>query len=256
MKDLGGASIYVGKDPNQDRLIVSLRINGKIKSAVLDSVRGVPPSVSRAVPAENIAHCRIDVDENGQMQLHNLKEQNVTFVNNVAVLTKKIFPNSVVELGRDNFQMPLDKVLDVSRKIMNEIVPPKPVSIVHLKAVWEEREAELDRIALKQQKRNKQQRIPIMIGAASGVIVPVLATTFSAKTLYFTLPIAVIVLLCHIRVFFDKDTSNEEKKAADQKLFENYVCPKCKRFLRNQHYRELSQNTKCPYCGIGWSVKE
>ena len=88
---------------------------------------GRPGSVPRSVSRQ---HCRLSVDAKLCMTIANVKPENVTHVDGVAVMQKRITVDSVVTLGRDGYRLPLRAVLD--------LVPglPRRYSVAHLRPVW------------------------------------------------------------------------------------------------------------------------
>ena len=118
-----------------------------------------------------------------------------------------------------------------------------PASIAPLEAVWNEYERRKEAIAKKQLDRGRKRLLPMIIGAVSGILAPILGT-LGTGTLFITVPIAVVSLLIYIRMFSEKDTSIEDNKAAQDYLIDNYICPKCGHFLGNTPYKVLRQNKK------------
>ena len=90
IENLKGKTILVGKEPGNGRLFVSVKINGQPKTAAIGEMNSVPNSVSRCKPAENTAHCKIEVDATGNLIVTNLKPQNVTYVNGAEIVSKKV----------------------------------------------------------------------------------------------------------------------------------------------------------------------
>ena len=112
-----------------------------------------------------------------------------------------------------------------------------------------------EEITLRVQDRSKKRMLPIVIGSASGLIAPVFALVSGTSTLFVTIPIAIISLSIYLKLLIEKDTSIEDRKSAQDKLIDNYVCPHddCRHFLGSQPYKVIRQNKKCPYCGKPWT---
>ena len=113
---LKGKIIFVGREPEQGRLLIAIK--GIPKVATLAQIGTVPNSVGRYKPEENIAHSQIKVDQVGAMTLTNLKAQNVIYVNGAEIQSKRIDTASSITLGKDRFGINVTKVLNTARKIM------------------------------------------------------------------------------------------------------------------------------------------
>lgn len=255
MDRLKNKVIFVGKEPDYGRLLVAMEVNGQTKVAVIGEKGNVPNSVSRCKPTEGVAHCKISIDKEGIMTLVNLKPQNVTYVNGSEIISKKITADSEVELGKDKYLIPIDKIIETAKKMVGTVAP-KAKTIRHLEKVWREYETRNEEITRRLQNKQRKRMLPIVIGSASGLISPVCAW-FSGNTLYVTIPIALISLLIYVKLLVEKDTSVEDRKVAQDKLIDNYVCPHedCNHFLGVQPYKVIRQNRKCPYCGKPWTEK-
>lgn len=252
MDKLKGKTILIGKEPGQSRLLVS--VMGK--TAAIGQPNSVPGCVSRCKVGEGVGHAKIAVDQNGNMVLTNMKTQNVTYVNGSEIVSKKITTSNTVELGKDRFHINLPLVIDVAKKIAGSIPPPpeskKKYDITHLKRVWDSHEREMERIVEKQQNVGKRRMLPIMIGSLSGVASPILASLVAVNTLYITVPVAAISFCLYFINYRKKDTSYEEKKYANERFTDEYVCPnpECNKFLGNISYKLLKKqhSMHCPYC--------
>lgn len=263
MDRLKGKTILVGKEPGQGRLCVSVLVNGQPKMALIGQAGSVPNSVSRCKPAVGMAHCKIEIDQLGNMTLTNLKPQNVTFVDGMEIVSKRITVSNAVALGKDKYSIDLNIILNTVLKMfglkdlptgsksgesLQSSIPE--YSIRHLKDIWADYEETLEAIQRRQQKIGKRRMLPIMIGSASGLAAPLFAT-IAIPTLYITVPIAAISFLIYMKNYGEKDTTIEDRKRANDRFIDNYICPnpKCHHFMGNQPYKILRQNKKCPYCG-------
>ncbi len=259
LDDLNGKAILIGKEPGQGRLCISVVVNGKPLAAVMGTPGCVPSCVSRCKPSEGMAHCKIEVDPSGKMTLVNLKPQNVTYVNDVEIESKRINPYSSITLGRDKYAIDLDAVLRTAVKLADSVPqPPKEYSIKHLEKIWDEYELALDKIQRYQQNKARRRLVPIMVGFASTILAPIFATTLTLSSLYVTLPIAAISFILYIKLYMEKDSSFEDKKKATNQFQDNYVCPnpQCRHFMGYQPYKILKQNKKCLYCGCLFSHEQ
>ena len=243
MDRLKGKTILLGKEPDQGRLLMAI-VGGK--TAAIGSPNSVSGSVSRCKVAEGVAHAKIDIDKNGNMILTNMKPQNVTYVNGSEIVSKRIDNNSTVELGKDRFSVSVRIILETAKKIIEQ----QTFDISHLRVVWERYEQEIDRITLQQQEMGKNRMLPIMIGSLSGAASPLLAACVAVNTLYLTVPVAALGL--YLKYYRKKDTSYEDRKAATDRLTEEYICPNpdCSKFLGNLTYKLMKKqySMHCPYC--------
>lgn len=258
MDRLKGKTILLGKEPGQGRLLLAI-VGGK--TAVIGSPNSVPNSVSRCRVAEGVAHAKINVDQNGNIILTNMKPQNVTFVNGSEIVSKRILLNNIVELGKDRFKINLPVIIETAKKILGSVTPPPPppvFNIKHLKKVWEDYEYEMDRIAQQQQEIGKKRMLPIMVSSASTVLSG-LGALISLSSLWVTLPVTGVVSILYFRNYSSKDTSYEDRKKANNEFQINYVCPNpaCGKFhgainydlLKNQYRSPKDQKMYCPRCG-------
>lgn len=249
MERLKEQTILIGRDPNTSKLLISMNVNGQVKNVTLGN-GVIPNSVSRCLPAQNSAHCKITVNQNGDMILTNLKEQNITKVNGSEILSKRITNTNNISLGREDYSFTVDAILEAAKKL----VPPPPVmpkSIKHLEKVYEDYEKTLDMIHHAQEKKGKMSRLPIIISSTGGVVSALMAFVYPMG-MAVTLPIAIIGLCMHLKNFTHKDTSYEDRKKAQDKLIDEYICPHCQHYLGSQPYKVLKQNKKCPHCKGEW----
>jgi len=257
---LKGKTIFIGKEPSNGRLCVSLSVNGQHKSAVIGEMHSVPNSVSRCKPGENAAHCKITVDNDGNMVVTNMKSQNVTYVNGTEIVSKKINSNSHIELGKDHYVINLSTVLRAASKIvgvtattsrmLHSAVPVttgQEYSIRHLKRVWEEYNCNMKEIKIRQRNYGLLSSIPMAFSMLGGLIAGI-APDIRNFALVFTGIALFIMLIGFYKRFTDKSIDEAEELTED--FQRNYVCPnpKCHHFMGNQPYNILRQNKSCPYC--------
>ena len=236
--------IYVGKDPEKMVISAAVELQGKFKTVVLPELGNVPASVSRLMPAAGKSHCRIEVQPDGSMLIENMNPANATYVNGNEIVKKRVAGDAKVELGVDRFPLDLNAVLSSVSSVL-------PASIAPLEAVWNEYERRKEAIAKKQLDRGRKRLLPMIIGAVSGILAPILGT-FGTGTLFITVPIAVVSLLIYIRMFSGKDTSIEDNKAAQDDLIDKYIGPGGGHFRGTSPCGVVRQNKKCSYCGKEW----
>ena len=77
-------------------------------------------------------HCLLTVD-NDHYTIKNLKPQNVTFVNGMAIAQKSVKESDVITLGPEKYRIDLAAILKAVRQLA-----PKTADIRPLQALWEE----------------------------------------------------------------------------------------------------------------------
>ena len=255
VQQLAGYTILFGREPGlQSRLLVCMQVDGQMKTAVMGTQGCVPQSVSRCVVESGSAHASLSVSPTGQLQLTNLKPKNTTRVNGVEVSVKSVDLGDKLSLGKDNFSVDVQAIVKVAAKLLpQKVVKPSPVSIAHLKEVWEEYETTISDIQKKRMNVAKQRTLPMVLTFASAALAGLFRNVDEIKTVGVI--VAVICAFLWIKTYFYKDTTYEESKAADDKLIDKYICPnpQCKHYLGKQPYKVLRQNKKCGYCGTPWT---
>ena len=233
--NLKGKTILVGKEPGNGRLFVSVKINGQPKTAAIGEMNSVPNSVSRCKPTENTAHCKIEVDNSGNLTVTNLKPQNVTYVNGAEIVSKKVKQNGMVELGKDRYSISVNTIIETASKIVGAVCPPPPTPPEEIGLL---------------------SSIPMAFSMLGGLIAGV-----APEIREYALILTGIALLIMIIGFYKKftDKSIEEIEEITEEFQKKYICPNkkkpCNHFLGNVPYNILRQNTKCPYCGCGFNEK-
>lgn len=244
MKNLKNKSILIGRDPEKPRLIAAIEVGGKMKMMAIDSSVVIPNSISRCVAGERKAHCKIDIDANGAMTIVNLKDANVTYVDNVPVISKHITVDSKVALGKDCYAIDINSIITTVKSVLGVDIRP-------LKQVWDDYQAELDRIAKEQADRAKRRMLPMLIGLGSGALAPILKG-LGEVTFYGTIVVSIVAFGVMLKAYLEKDTSMEDRKKAAQKLKQNYLCPACKKYLEGREYSLLVDDGKCRKCGAAF----
>lgn len=255
METLKGKSILIGREPSKGRLLVFLEGVGKM--GAIGSEGSVPESVSRCKANEKVGHARLSIDANGNLSIENLKAANVTYVNGKEIVKKKVQLTDAIEMGKDHYNVSLPVVIDLARKLTGVTPPPPPpppaqkFNIRHLERVWDEYEEEQEAIVKKQQEANRKRMLPIMVGSISGIASPLLMTV-AGSALFVTVPVAIVSFGLYFTNYRKKDTSYQDRKAAQEKFVDNYVCPnpECNKFLGNLSYKLVKKQygMHCPYC--------
>lgn len=121
MQRLRGKTILIGKNPQQNNLLIAVK--GLPKTGMVGAPQSVPNSVSRCIPFDGVGHASIDIDHNGSMTISNLKRLNVTYVNGSQIESKRIDGSSTIELGRDRYPVNTAMVLEAAKKIVSLQAP-------------------------------------------------------------------------------------------------------------------------------------
>ena len=208
---------------------------------------GAPNSVPRSVSRR---HCRIEVLPNGTYTIENLKMENDTFVNGSPIFKKTVTTSDTIELGGERYKLSWE----VIQKIITSAIPapPKTADIRPLRYVWERYESDTNAIASSMAKKNAIRGVTgaiSMLGMILGFVLP--DEDGSANFIRFSLvgvAIFVMVLMAVISLI-DAKKAPEKRKALQQRLRNEYVCPNCKKFFMNMDYDLLHrQYDNCPYC--------
>ena len=246
MDKLKGKTIYIGKEQEHGRLIVA--VQGYNEIAQLGSPGSVPKSVSRCMPSEGVAHAKISVDPNGDMTLVNMKQQNVTYVNGAEIVSKRITPANVVELGKDRYSISIPTIIEVARKIVSVVPPPglKKYNISHLEHVWEELQTK------KKEAQAKQKRINLVRSGCGIFTMCAMPCIFMFGPVGYVLTGIGILGNIYSFVGLKNDNTSEVFEQMTEEFQEKYSCPnpECNKFLGNISYKFLKKqySMHCPYC--------
>lgn len=258
MQRLKNKSIYIGReDSAASRLIAVVDVDGQLKK--VEIAAHVPTSVSRLIPEQRTAHCKLFVDDDLNLILTNLKENNTTQVQNAAVGQKVIRhgygPLLPVSLGKDNVPLPVDRIIE---KIADQF-GPREISVAPLYHVWEQYDRSVSAI------RNRQKRLGVFAGLGS--LLSFASMILGGRTFLMTgefnlddLTTANIVGLVLVGVFVcltvltlylrATDRSAEKLKQLERDFRLNWRCPNCRRPITVSSdfflLRELGH--QCPGC--------
>lgn len=218
----------IGRDPQTSQLKVAFGQQSKR----LGKPGDVPMTVSRQ-------HCLLTVD-NDHYTIKNLKPQNVTFVNDVAIAQKNVKESDTVTLGAGKYRIDLASILKVVRQLA-----PKTADIRPLKVIWEEHDQHsLDQVIA-------ERKFNALRGATGLItmIAIILALTVGRNVWYILLYCVAIFASFFFTIKAYRDSTNVPKKRKEQeKEFRSkYVCPNCGHHF-TMPYDELSQYDVCPYC--------
>lgn len=218
----------IGRDPQTSQLKVAC---GQ-QSIWLGNPGDVPMTVSRQ-------HCLLTVD-NGHCTIKNLKPQNVTFVNDMAIAQKSVKESDTVTLGSEKYRIDLASILKAIQQLA-----PKTADIRPLQAVWEEYDQHsLDQVIA-------ERRFNALRGATSLITMTaiILALTVGRNIWYIMLYCLAILVsfLFTIKAYKDSTNVPKKRKEQDMEFRSKYVCPNCGHHF-TMPYDELSQYEACPYC--------
>lgn len=251
---LFGKTILIGREPVNNRLLISLNVNGKNYFAPIGQPGSVSGGVSRCIPNENKAHCRLQIDANGVMTLENAKPENVTFIDGTQIMKKRVGENCTVEMGQYKYRVSMAEIINTAtliadKTIKKEVVVPE-FDIRPLKAVYDDYHEKQLALKIRQRNLNLKRSIAPIFTIGSGVFsrLPNLGNELSdIATLLF-----VIGLVATIWSFYNgyKDKSIEEGERITEEFQRKYICPnpECRHFLGMRPYHLLQQDNNCMYC--------
>lgn len=217
--------IEIGRDQTTSKLRIT--VDGKSE---LTGKANVPQSVG-------IRHCLIETEDD-VIKLTNIDINNNTYVNGRAIEKKTISQTDKIELGSDHYLLVW--------KYLENLIPPI-ADIKPLKKIWENYEEQSISLQIKERQFNTLRSVTGLITMAA--ITLSIASGGRSRWLIFLYVTAIVVsLLFFIKAYYDAAKLPQRRKELNKVFQHNYVCPKCRRFLGNQSYDILLQNTNCPYC--------
>lgn len=217
--------IIIGRDFATSKM--QLTVDGE---AVLSDKADVPSSVSKE-------HCRIEVGDDA-IKLKNLDINNYTYVNGLAVESKTIQKTDKIELGRDRY--PLDW------NMLENLLPPV-ADIRPLKEVWDNYEKQSIALQIDERRFNTLRSITGLIT----MVAIALSIATGGRSMWYVVLYAVAILaslVFFVKAFRDASKIPTRRQEQGRQFQRDYACPHCGRFLGNQSYEIVSQNTCCPYC--------
>lgn len=231
--------IIIGRDSNSNKL--ALLVDGKrgVDSSVI-----LPLCVSRLKPEENLGHCCISIRKDN-IRIINMNPQNVTYVDGEEIVDSvKIDIHSIIELGVDQYRINI-------KKLLKKIGYIPPVSIKHLKRIWEKYDRSILKLQVEQQKAANQQKLQGLISQASVLCVIIPSVIPSIPIPGIVRVILVIGAMALGLYFYIKGTKTEEsfvvkKREIDERFKDDYVCPKCGYFFGFTPYENLTYKKNCP----------
>lgn len=217
--------ITIGRDSKTRQL--SVIKDGK--AALAGQAGSVPQDVSRQ-------HVQLRQQPDGKWQLKNLNEQNVTFVNGLAVESKVVTEKDKIELGQSHYLLSWEAIKG-----------PKVVTIdlKPLRQAWERYTQTNINIRKRQQRMNLLARVTPAFSMVSGLVAGIVP---EVRAMALVLTGAGVLVFLYSLYRSATDHSIEETEDAKKRFQREYVCPKCGRFLGFQDIDILTQQKGCPYC--------
>ncbi len=197
---------------------------------------GRPASVPMDVSRHHISLLPLG---GGRWKIKNLNEQNVTYVNGIAIESKVISEQDHIELGKSHYLFHWDALQEQKAVVDTADIRP-------LKEVWGEFNTANINIRRKQKNIGLLSSIPIGITMFGGLMSGIASDELKPFAYVFT----AIALLVMIYGFYKRFTDNsiDEQEYLKKVFQQKYVCPKCGHFMGFQDYDLLVQNNACPYC--------
>lgn len=219
----------IGRDAKTSQL----SITAGQQLARIGQAGSVPQTVSRQ-------HCSLTVDADGTMKLRNLKPENTTYVNGVAVEQKTIKPSDTVQLGPDRYQVDMKTLVALLDKLT-----PKTADIRPLKQLYSQYEHDVMQLEIAERKFNSLRGATGLITMAAIL----LSFTLGHGPVYMILYITAILVSAAFTVKAYRNSSNmpKRKKELQDRFKDKYRCPNCGHHY-SMNYNELVMYDACPFC--------
>lgn len=218
--------IIIGRDQQTRQLSI-------VKDGVTKHY-GQPGSVPMDVSRHHLSLQPID---EGKWKIKNLNEQNVTFVNGIAIESKSISEKDKVELGNSHYLLNWEALSEPKEET---------VDIRPLKIIWKEYDEKKFDSQIAERKFNAARSatgIITMLAIACSIIL-------GHGPIYIILyALAIGISLAFTYLAYKKSTEVPKQQRELTKRFQQtYICPKCGHFMGFQDYDILVQSDACPYC--------
>lgn len=254
---LKGKNIFIGKDASTGRIMISVLLNGKNATALFGANNSVPNSVSRCLPDKGMAHLEISISEDGKVIAKNLKEQNVTYIQDSEIISKSISADVEFKLGKDKYPIKLSSILKVGEKIVAVSEPEKTqeFDISHLEQVWETYHSHNIELQRRSRRQNMQGRIPMFFTMGAGALSSIAFACGwgeNVKVLCIVLTVIGLIIMVYAFLITKNDTSIEDRERFTEEFQDNYICPnpKCGKYLGSYSYKLMKRQYSmcCPHC--------
>lgn len=193
----------------------------------------VPQTVSRQ-------HCSLTIGADGSMKLRNLKPENSTYVNGVAVEQKTIKASDNVQLGPDRYQLDMKGLLTIVDKMT-----PKTADIRPLGRLYSNYEHEAMQLDIAERRFNSLRSATGLITMAAVV----LGMTVGHGPVYIVIYATAIIisLIFTIKAYHNSSNMPKRKKELQSQFKDKYRCPCCGHHY-SMSYDELVVYDACPFC--------
>lgn len=221
--------LIIGRDAATSQLSV---IAGQ-QQAKLGQPGSVPKTVSRQ-------HCSLAINTDGTVTLKNLKAENTTYVNGVAVEQKRIKAGDTVELGPDRYHVDMQAVKAWADKIM-----PKYVDIRPFRKLYADYEHQTLQMAIAERRFNALRSATGLITMAAIIM----SFTVGRGPVYLVLYATAVIIsaIFTIKAYHDSSNTPKRKIELDKAFKAKYRCPNCGHHY-SMNFDELSQYDACPFC--------
>lgn len=206
--------------------------------------KGYPLSGNGTVPnTVSSSHCKLTVDDDGTWRLSNIKAELDTFVDGLQIDTKRVSPNSRVELGANHFVLDMHKVETIIKQLQPSVFSLRP-----LEQIWKDYDEE------KLQMQNKEMKIANFQRLQGALSMSAMLLGFIPQLGVFRWIIIGLALLIAIFFFIrGSQVSNSlpmKLKKLNDEFETKYLCPNpdCPRFMGYRPYNQLQYDKGCPHC--------
>ena len=221
--------IIIGRDAKTSQLDIKI---GQ-QTIRLGAPGSVPQTVSRQ-------HCRIATTPGGYA-VENLKAENMTCINGMAIERKTMRPTDTLTLGPDRYTVDLRAVLAAIDKLT-----PKTADIRPLRKVWDDHEQYILNTKIKNGKFVALSTTTglFTMGAVAVSFIPGVPPT--CRIPFYVIAI-ILILTTFIKRWRDATNLPLQQKKKEEEFHRQYSCPSCgHRF--SMHYDELLNYDSCPFC--------
>ena len=190
----------------------------------------VPMDVSRH-------HISLQPAGTGKWQIKNINEQNVTFVNGVAIENKVISEKDKIEFGNSHYLF--DWAALCEQKV-------ETIDIRPLEEIWDWYETTQLEMKVKESRIQNNQKLASILSSC-GILFYFIEGLGFLRYILMGLSILITIYLWYRG---NKSDSSLNIRLNDllKEFRRRYTCPKCGHFMGSIPYDVLIQNDGCPYC--------